>query len=82
MSERGDGGKDGGKGSEKVVPFPFSRSGLSRTKNPARNLGLTALSAKADRSGRGARGHWCANCRGIWYSYFLECECPVCGRRG
>ncbi len=74
MSEPGD--------EKKLVPFPFSRSGLSRTREAPRNLGLTEMSAKAERSGRGAKGHWCSNCKGIWYSYFLECECPVCGRRG
>ena len=26
-------------------------------------------------------GHWCSNCRGIWYGYLLECTCPACGQR-
>ena len=82
MAERGDEGNKGEKAGKKVVPFPFSRSGLGRAKSPARNLGLTEMSAIIDPSGRGARGHWCANCKGIWYSSLPECECPVCGRRG
>jgi len=86
MSERDDRGRNGQenveKGAEKVVPFPFSRSGLARTQTPARNLGMTELSVRANPSGRGAKGHWCANCKGIWYSSLPECQCPVCGRRG
>ena len=65
-----------------VIPFPFSRSGVSKHARAPRNLGLTELSAQAKSSGRGAKGHWCSTCKGIWYSYFFEVECPVCGKRG
>ncbi|MBL4629545.1 MAG: hypothetical protein JKY00_16200 [Roseicyclus sp.] len=82
VSENGDGAGGSSGGEKSVVPFPFSRSGVAKTRQLARNLGLTELSAKAKRSGRGAKGHWCRSCKGIWYSYFFEVECPVCGRRG
>ncbi len=62
--------------------FPYSRSGVSARATPPRDLGLTRMSLSVDRSGVGAKGHWCPNCKGIWYSYFLETTCPVCGRRG
>lgn len=65
-----------------LVQFPFSRSGLSKRAQPTRNLGLTNLSQSVNPSGKGAKGHWCKDCKGIWYTYFLEVECPVCGRRG
>lgn len=68
--------------SKTVIPFPFSRSGVSRKMSKSRNLGLTKMSAKMDVSGRGAKGHWCRNCNGIWYTYLFEVECPVCGNRG
>ena len=74
----GDGSNDPGD----VIPFPFSRSGLYKNKGETRNLGLTKMSAGVKRSGRGAKGHWCSDCKGIWYTYFFEVECPVCGKRG
>ena len=82
MADRDDSKGDKAGGAKTVVPFPFSRSGVAKTRDQAPNLGLTELSAKAKRSGRGAKGHWCSNCKGIWYTYFFEIECPVCGRRG
>jgi uncharacterized Zn finger protein (UPF0148 family) len=26
-------------------------------------------------------GHWCSRCRGVWFGYALEVECPRCGNR-
>ena len=71
-----------GKEPDGVIPFPFSRSGVSQNREASKNLGLTEMSARYNVSGKGAKGHWCSSCKGIWYSYFLEVECPVCGRRG
>lgn len=65
-----------------LVRFPFSKSGVSKSASRAPNLGLTKLSREVNPEGKGAKGHWCKSCKGIWYSYFLEVECPVCGRRG
>jgi hypothetical protein len=67
-------------GDDDVIPFPFSKV-QSGGKKPARDLGLTPLSRQIGSSGRSAKGHWCSRCRGIWYSYFLEAECPACGNR-
>jgi hypothetical protein len=63
-----------------VIRFPFSRV---RTKDeaPITDLGLTPLSRQIGSPGRSAMGHWCSRCKGIWYSYFLESECPSCGNR-
>jgi len=82
VADSDDGEDDKTGGAKNVVPFPFSRSGVAKTRDRARNLGLAKLSAKAKQSGRGAKGHWCRNCKGIWYTYFFEVECPVCGKRG
>lgn len=64
----------------RVVRFPFSRV-RAATGEPAKDLGLTPLSHQINSTGRSAKGHWCSRCRGIWWSYFLESECPVCGNR-
>lgn len=71
---------DGVSRDTRVVRFPQSRTRPGPAE-PARNLGLTPLSRTVGSSGRAAKGHWCSRCRGIWYSYFLEAECPVCGNR-
>jgi len=67
---------------KKIVGFPYARSGVAKSRAAPRNLGLTPMSKAVVADGRGARGHWCADCKGIWYSYFPEVQCPVCGRRG
>lgn len=64
----------------RVVRFPFSRLRPGGNE-PAKDLGLTPLSRQIDATGRSAKGHWCSRCKGIWWSYFLESECPVCGNR-
>ena len=76
MPDRSDDEDGGGR----VVRFPQSRTRPGPAE-PAPNLGLTPLSRTVGSSGRAAKGHWCSRCRGIWYSYFLEAECPVCGNR-
>ncbi|MDP7150265.1 MAG: hypothetical protein QGI70_04715 [Paracoccaceae bacterium] len=63
-----------------VIPMPFSRR-YPTSSQKVKDLGLSDLSRQVEPSGRGAKGHWCSRCRGIWYSYFLEAECPKCGNR-
>lgn len=65
---------------KRVIPMPFSRR-YPTSGAVTKDLGLTPLSRQIEATGRGAKGHWCSHCRGIWYSYFLEAECPVCGNR-
>lgn len=62
-----------------VVPFPGLRSRAPKVPVPARNLGLTPLSQTLGPVAISAKGHWCDRCEGIWYSYFGETRCPVCG---
>ena len=67
--------------SARVIRFPQSRvPGPGKTR-PVKDLGLTPLARQIDPSGRGARGHWCSRCEGVWYSHLLEAACPVCGSR-
>ena len=67
--------------SDRVVRFPQSRVPGSNKNRPIKDLGLTPLARQLDASGSKACGHWCSRCQGIWYGYFLEAECPVCGNR-
>lgn len=62
-----------------VVPFPGSR--LAKAPVKPRDLGLTALSKTLGPVAISGKGHWCDRCNGIWYSYFGEARCPVCGGR-
>jgi hypothetical protein len=65
----------------RIIPFPQSRVPGSGNKRPVKDLGLTPLARQIDSGGRGVGGHWCSRCQGVWYGYFLETECPVCGNR-
>lgn len=64
-----------------ILPFPGPRTGPAKTPAGARNLGLTPLSQTLGPVAISAKGHWCGRCNGIWYSYFGEARCPVCGGR-
>jgi hypothetical protein len=48
---------------------------------PIRELGTTPLARQLGLSDEQTNGHWCSRCRGIWYGYTLEVQCPVCGNR-
>ena len=63
-----------------ILRFPQTRVRM-KSSGPINDLGLSKLSQQVGSSGRSARGHWCSYCQGIWYSYFLEVECPKCGNR-
>lgn len=65
----------------RVIRFPQSRVSVGSTCRPTRELGLTEQARSLDPDGRGAHGHWCSHCRGIWYGRAGEVECPVCGNR-
>ena len=65
----------------RVIRFPQSRVPGSGKRRPVKDLGLTKLARLIDPTGRGASGHWCSRCEGVWYGYVSETECPVCGNR-
>lgn len=73
-----------GEGSDKdaahVLKFPASRT------NPPGSGGFTNIGTGAMARALGMRegqmtGHWCSRCRGIWFGYAFEVECPCCGNR-
>lgn len=45
------------------------------------DLGITPLAKQLGLLPEQTNGHWCSRCRGIWFGYTLETECPVCGNR-
>lgn len=65
----------------RVIRFPQSRVAVGSKCGSVTDLGLTERAKSLDASGRGAHGHWCSRCRGIWYGSPGEVECPVCGNR-
>jgi len=64
-----------------VVRFPQSRVRPPGGLTPYRDLGVSRLSAAIGGLKEQTTGHWCSRCKGIWFGYLLEVECPVCGNR-
>ncbi len=63
----------------KLLRFPLSRTRPGGA--PAADLGISRLARAVGIPTRQLTGHWCSRCRGIWYGYPLEVECPACGSR-
>lgn len=65
----------------KVLRFPQSQvAGLNKAR-PVNELGTTPLARQINPDGRGAAGHWCSRCRGVWFGRLGEVQCPACGNR-
>ncbi|MEO1281332.1 MAG: hypothetical protein AAFV69_06315 [Pseudomonadota bacterium] len=72
---------DNNSDANRVIKFPQSRvAGTSRNR-PINELGLTERAKAVDQGGQGTHGHWCSQCRGVWYGRPGEVECPVCKNR-
>jgi len=82
--ENMDGSNKGGSSADKqvhsVIRFPQSKTKPKTSQQAPRDLGLSKLALKLNASAS-LKGHWCSRCKGIWYGYGGECECPVCGNR-
>ncbi len=64
-----------------VINFPQSRTQPKTSKTETRDLGVSRLAQQLGGVQANLRGHWCSQCKGIWYGFSGECECPVCGNR-
>jgi len=64
-----------------VIHFPQSKTKPKTSQSPPRELGLSELAKKYKGDTSSLKGHWCSRCKGIWYGFGGECECPVCGNR-
>lgn len=69
------------KSGDEATPFPYSRAAPSATQGGFRDLGFTPLALQLGLTTEQTNGHWCSRCRGIWFGYILEVECPVCRYR-
>jgi hypothetical protein len=67
--------------SSTVTPFPSSRTTPPGTPGGFKDLGITPLAMQLGLAPEQTNGHWCSRCRGIWFGYTLETQCPVCGSR-
>ena len=67
--------------SKLVVGFPQSRTRAKTTIDGVRELGISKLAQQLGCVQPNLKGHWCSRCKGIWYGYVGECECPLCGNR-
>jgi hypothetical protein len=65
----------------KPIPFPHSRTPPPATPGGFTDLGITPLARQLGLTVEQTNGHWCSRCRGIWFGYTLEAQCPVCGNR-
>jgi hypothetical protein len=63
------------------IRFPVSQTSPPRTPGGFRELGLTPLARQLALQEWQLNGHWCSRCKGIWYGYTLETQCPACGNR-
>lgn len=64
-----------------IVAFPFSRVRPRGSLGPAKDLGFGKMAQTLGVPREQMSGHWCSRCKGIWFGYLLEVECPVCGNR-
>lgn len=64
-----------------VVRFPQSRTPPKASPGGFTDLGTGALARHLGMRKGQMTGHWCSRCRGVWFGYALEVECPRCGNR-
>lgn len=64
-----------------VVAFPHSRVPPVGTTGEFKNLGMGRMARTLGVAKEQQSGHWCNRCKGIWFGYLLEVECPECGNR-
>lgn len=64
-----------------VVRFPLSRVPPRGSRDPYRDLGVGRMAKTLGIPKEQMTGHWCSRCKGIWFGYLLEVECPCCGNR-
>ena len=69
------------KNKQSVIKFPQSKPNPKPVNQKRVNLGISKLAQQLGYVESNLKGHWCSSCKGIWYGYLGECECPVCGNR-
>ncbi len=64
-----------------LINFPQSRTKSGQSERRARDIGISRMARRLGGVQPNLKGHWCSQCKGIWYGYVGECECPECGNR-
>ncbi len=64
-----------------IIRFPQSRTAPSTSVGGFKDLGIGAMARHLGMTDSHMTGHWCSRCRGVWFGYALEVECPQCGNR-
>ncbi|MFA5951161.1 MAG: hypothetical protein WC807_12840 [Hyphomicrobium sp.] len=72
---------DGDKKTAQVVPFPFSRVAPAQSGQGDEPVHFGTFAKAIGAPREQTTGHWCSQCRRIWYGYLLEVACPTCGNR-
>ncbi len=64
-----------------LLGFPYSRVSPASSTAKFKNLGTGKMADSLGAAKEQQSGHWCSCCKGIWFGYLLEVECPKCGNR-
>ncbi len=64
-----------------ILRFPLSRATPPGSAGGFVDLGVGAMARRLGMRESQMTGHWCSRCRGVWFGYAFEVECPRCGNR-
>lgn len=81
MSGNDDNPRDDTRSGAEVLVFPYSKVKPSGREAGFTNLGMGKMAMEFGVAKEQQSGHWCSRCKGIWFGYLLEVECPCCGNR-
>ena len=81
MSSHSDKTKQSKQTSENVIAFPHSRVSPAPAGGGYKELGMGKMAETLGAAVEQQSGHWCSRCKGIWFGFLLEVECPKCGNR-
>jgi len=65
----------------KIIYFPQTRVSPRHTVDGYKELGMGKMAKAFGAVKEQQSGHWCSKCKGIWFGYLLEVECPKCKNR-
>lgn len=81
MTSNSDDTEKGNHTSKNVVAFPHSRVSPAIVGEKYKRLGMGKMADTLGSAVEQQSGHWCSRCKGIWFGFLLEVECPKCGNR-
>ncbi len=64
-----------------IISFPHSRVTPKSSADGYKTLGMGRMAETLGAAKEQQSGHWCSRCKGIWFGFLLEVECPKCGNR-